>query len=48
MLKEVVAPAVILTVAVDEYAPGTGIGGSSEPTLDPPANPEKTDSTCKV
>src|SRR5438309_133215 len=48
MLKEVVAPAVILTVAAKEYVPGAGIGGSSEPTLDPPANPTKTDSACSV
>ena len=48
MLKGVVAPAVTLTVAAKEYVPGAGIGGSSDPTLDPPANPAKTDSTCSV
>src|SRR5438132_13433005 len=48
MYKVVMSPTVTLTVSSNEYATGAGIGGSSDPTLDPPANPAKTDSTRSV
>ena len=44
-MREVAVPAFTLTVAVDEYVPGEGMGGSRGVRLEPPVKPEKTDST---